>query len=218
VITTKVNITRAQVEIYQRALKKTRQRAYRSARVSSPANDPFVIKIRRVEQRSLPPLIVRYGTGSIATAVLSLAVFAATLGWGDTNTTAASAAAIVGGAVSNYMFNRHWARRASGGDRVRELLMNTGTILVYFVVAAAVTDLVRTWSRHLTADPGWQVALTTAAFLVVTAVVSVAKFLIYERLVFARGRAVELSSVRRHSLRADDRDNAKDKHDAKYPS
>jgi hypothetical protein len=55
-----------------------------------------------------------------------------------------------------------------------------------FLVSAIVTHWAEDAARHLTIDSGGQVALTTAAFLGVSAVFFVLKFVIYETVVFTR--------------------------------
>jgi len=49
-----------------------------------------------------------------------------------------------------------------------------------------VTHVAEDWARHLTSSPGWQVALTTLAYLGVSAVFFVLKFVIYETVVFTK--------------------------------
>lgn len=61
-----------------------------------------------------------------------------------------------------------------------------------FLVSAVVTHWAETGARHLTADRGSLVALTTAAFLVVSGVFFVLKFVIYETFVFTRALDAEL--------------------------
>jgi hypothetical protein len=69
-----------------------------------------------------------------------------------------------------------------------------------FLVSAVVTHWAEGAARHLTVDRGGQVALTTAAFLAVSAVFFVLKFVIYETVVFTRApearEIVSLGEVR----------------------
>ena len=58
--------------------------------------------------------------------------------------------------------------------------------LATFLVSAVVTHWAEAGARHLTANRGWQVALITAAFLAVSAVFFVVKFVTYETVVFTK--------------------------------
>jgi putative flippase GtrA len=134
------------------------------------------------------PLVRRitgYSAGSIVAVIISEAAFAATYGWGHSGTTWASAAGFVGGAVPNYILNRRWAwRDRRGRNRRTEILLYMTVALASFAVSALVTHWAEDVARHLTAVRGWQVALITAAYLLVSAVFFVVKFVIYETLVF----------------------------------
>jgi putative flippase GtrA len=131
--------------------------------------------------------ITGYSAGSVVAIVVSEGAFAAALGSLHTGTTLASAAGFVGGAVPNYILNRRWAwRDRRGRDRRTELSMYMSVALASFLVSAVVTHWAETGARHLTADRGSLVALTTASFLVVSGVFFVLKFMIYETLVFTR--------------------------------
>ena len=141
-----------------------------------------------LERHPLLRRITGYSAGSVVAIVLSEAAFAASLGWGHTGTTVASAVGFVGGAVPNYVLNRRWAwRDRRGRDRRTELVLYMSVAIATFLVSAVVTHWAESAARHLTVDRGGQVALTTAAFLGVSAVFFVLKFVIYEMVVFTRG-------------------------------
>ncbi|MGA3215517.1 MAG: GtrA family protein [Acidimicrobiales bacterium] len=140
-----------------------------------------------LERHPLLRRISGYSAGSVVAIVLSEAAFAAALGWGHTGTTVASALGFLGGAVPNYILNRRWAwRDRRGRDRRTEILLYMVVALATFVVSALVTHWAESFARQLTADRGWQVALTTAAFFVVSGVFFVLKFVIYETVVFTK--------------------------------
>jgi putative flippase GtrA len=136
------------------------------------------------------PLVRRitgYSAGSVVAIIVSEAAFAAALGWGHTGTTIASACGFVGGAVPNYILNRRWAwRDRRGRDRKSELVLYMIVSLASFLVSAFVTHWAETAARHVTADGRGQVAITTLAYLVVSAVFFVVKFVIYETVVFRK--------------------------------
>lgn len=144
------------------------------------------------------PLIRRitgYSAGSIVAIIFSEACFAATLGWGHAGTTAASAAGFVGGAVPNYILNRRWAwRDRRGRNRQTEVALYMAVAFASFLVSALVTHWAERGARQLVADRGAQVALTTAAFLGVSAIFFVIKFVIYETLVFTKHPAASASA------------------------
>jgi putative flippase GtrA len=144
------------------------------------------------------PLVRRitgYSAGSVVAVIISEACFAAAYGWGHSGTTLASAAGFVGGAVPNYILNRRWAwRDRRGRSRRAELSLYMAVAIASFLVSAVVTHWAETGTRHLTAVRGWQVALITAAYLGVSAVFFVVKFVIYETVVF-RHAPVEQAAV-----------------------
>ncbi len=69
--------------------------------------------------------------------------------------------------------------------------------LAFFLVSAVVTHWAETGARDLTADRGGQVMLITAAFLAVSAVFFVVKFVIYETVVFTKAPGEHAVSVSR---------------------
>jgi putative flippase GtrA len=155
-----------------------------------------------LEGHPLLKRITGYSAGSVVAIVLSEAAFAAALGWGHTGTTVASAVGFIGGAVPNYILNRRWAwRDRRGRDRRTEVALYMVVAMATFVVSAVVTHWAEAVARHLTADRGWQVALTTAAYLVVSGVFFVLKFVIYETVVFTRApEASEIAKIREPGL------------------
>ncbi|MGA3351732.1 MAG: GtrA family protein [Acidimicrobiales bacterium] len=140
-----------------------------------------------LERHPLLRRVTGYSAGSVVAIVLSEAAFAAALGWGHTGTTVASAVGFIGGAVPNYILNRRWAwRDRRGRDWRTEVLLYMAVALATFVVSAVVTHVAEDAARRLTANPGCQVALTTASYLAVSGVFFVLKFVIYETFVFTK--------------------------------
>jgi putative flippase GtrA len=150
-----------------------------------------------LERHPLLRRVTGYSAGSVVAIVLSEAAFAASLGWGHTGTTVASAVGFIGGAVPNYILNRRWAwRDRRGRDRRTEVTLYMVVALATFAVSAVVTHWAETAARHMTADAGWQVALTTGAYLVVSGVFFVLKFIIYETVVFTKApEAAEIVAI-----------------------
>jgi putative flippase GtrA len=129
-----------------------------------------------------------YSAGSVIAAGTSEAAFVIVLAWLHGGTTWASAAGFVGGAIPNYILNRRWAwsdRR--GRDRRTEILLYAVVALTTFLASAFATHWAQEGARQATSDHGWTVALTALAFLGVSGVFFVVKFVLYERLVFLPG-------------------------------
>lgn len=142
-----------------------------------------------------------YSAGSVVAAVTSEAAFTGAYGWGHAGTVWASAAGFVGGAVPNYILNRRWAWPDRRTDhRLREALRYGIVSLVTFLASAVATHYAERQADGFTVDHGWRVALVAAAFLGVSAVFFVLKFVLYQRLVFTgpsapRGAATGTAAV-----------------------
>lgn len=129
--------------------------------------------------------VAGYSAGSLIAAGTSELAFVVVLGWLHGGTTWASAAGFVGGAIPNYVLNRRWAwsdRR--GRDRKTEVALYTAVAVSTFLVSAVATHWAQVGARHVTSDHGWAVAMTAAAFLGVSGIFFVLKFVLYERVVF----------------------------------
>lgn len=134
---------------------------------------------------SLTKRVVGYSAGSLVAAATSEAAFVLVLGLLHGGTTWASAAGFVGGAVPNYVLNRRWAwsdRR--GRERRTEIGLYALVALTTFLASAVATHWAQSGARQLTSDRGWTVLLTALAFLGVSGVFFVVKFVLYERVVF----------------------------------
>lgn len=145
------------------------------------------------EEAKRSPLLRRiagYSAGSVIATVASEAAFLVTLGWLHGGTTWASAAGFVGGAIPNYILNRRWAWSGERGrDRRTEVFLYLAVALSSFAASAVATHWVEQGARGLTADRGWTVVLTGLAYLGVSGVFFVVKFVLYERLVFIPQRS-----------------------------
>jgi putative flippase GtrA len=139
------------------------------------------------------PLVRRvtgYSAGSIIAAFTSELAFAAAYGWAHSGTVWASLAGFVGGAVPNYVLNRRWAwNDRRGRTRRNEILLYAAVSLASFLVSVVVTDRVEQWARHLTSSRDARVVLVAVAYLAVSGVFFVAKFVAYELIVFTKGPA-----------------------------
>jgi putative flippase GtrA len=153
---------------------------------------------RGLPERPLTRRIFGYSAGSVIAASTSEAAFVIALGPLHAGTTWASAAGFVGGAVPNYILNRKWAwpdRR--GRDRRTEITLYAIVALATFLASAVVTHWAETAARQITDDRAWTVVLTALAYLGVSGVFFVIKFVLYERVVFTPERAEARSSAGR---------------------
>jgi putative flippase GtrA len=140
---------------------------------------------RRLADTPLARRIFGYSAGSVIAAATSEASFVMVLGPLHGGTTWASAAGFIGGAVPNYILNRRWAwpdRR--GRDRRTEIILYTVVALATFLASAVATHWAEAAARQVTDDGAWTVVLTAIAFLAVSGLFFVVKFVLYERVVF----------------------------------
>ena len=138
-----------------------------------------------IRRRPLVRRIAGYSAGSVVATVTSEFAFLITLGWLHAGTTWASAAGFVGGAIPNYILNRRWAwSERRGRDRSTEIALYMAVALCSFAVSAVATHWAEEAAQGLTGNHGWTVLLTGLAYLCVSGVFFVAKFVLYERLVF----------------------------------
>jgi putative flippase GtrA len=139
--------------------------------------------------------ITRYTLGSVVAAITSGIVFAIlyVLGVG---TTACSVAAFIAGAVPNWILNRRWAWKVQGR-------IAFGREVVAYIIVSALTLLASSeataWTQRqvqgIPAHHGIRVALVTASYLGVFAVLFVARFAVYEMWIFS-GRSRVRAALR----------------------
>jgi putative flippase GtrA len=133
----------------------------------------------------------RYTIGSIVAAVVSEIAFAACFG-GGLGTTPSTVIAFVAGAIPNWTLNRRWAWRRTGRLNFRrEVAGYALTSVVSLVAAAVATGWVNHWVHSLTHDHTIRVIMVTAAYLATYGVLFVAKFAVYEMVIFTERRRPE---------------------------
>jgi len=127
----------------------------------------------------------RYTVGSVIAAVTSLVVFAVAFGLGVGNVPA-NVLAFVAGAVPNWILNRSWAWQRKGRVHVRR------EIILYAVVSAlslAASSAATGWADHevpaVTPNHTLQVLLVACAYIATYGVLFVAKYVVYELVIFA---------------------------------
>lgn len=131
----------------------------------------------------------RYTAASVIAGVISELVFLVAY-WFEAAPFAASLVAFVAGAVPNYLMNRRWAWRRTGTPHpVRETLPYAVIIISTALIAVLVTTLADKWVVAHVGSHELQVVLVGAAFLGTYGVMFVLKFVLFDRLIFAGGRA-----------------------------
>lgn len=154
--------------------------------VTGPVPDPGLRA--GLAARPMVRKVTGYSAGSVIAATISEAAFAAAYGWGHAGTTLASLAGFFGGAIPNYILNRRWAwKERSGRSRRQEVLLYFAVSVASFAVSAVVTEWTEGVARHATSSSGWRVILVALAYLAVSGVFFVAKFVAYELVVFTTG-------------------------------
>ncbi|MDQ6616035.1 MAG: GtrA family protein [Actinomycetota bacterium] len=128
----------------------------------------------------------RYTLGSVVAVVASEVAFVGFYGSGLLGTTAASAVAFAAGAIPNYVLNRSWTWGRRGRVRVgREGVLYAAVSLTSFGASALATGWVSHLAPHLTASHALRTALVAAAYLGTYAVLFVAKFVVFQVVIFA---------------------------------
>jgi putative flippase GtrA len=131
-------------------------------------------------------LWVRYSASSVIAGVISELAFLACY-WLGTAPMVASVVAFAAGAVPNYVLNRRWAWGRTGrADRTRELLPYVVIVVITAAAAALITTVADHWLRDRIDSHALQTVLVSTAFLGTYGVMFVLKFVLFDRLVFAR--------------------------------
>jgi putative flippase GtrA len=144
--------------------------------------------------------ITRYALGSVVALGTSVVVFAVLYVIG-VGTTACSITAFFAGAIPNWILNRRWAWEVSGKIEVAREVIGYGIVSLLAVLASVLaTGWVGQQVMSLPEGHGFRVALVTAAYVFVQAVLFLAKFVVYDRWVFA-GRSRFRAALRsRHQV------------------
>ncbi len=148
-----------------------------------------------LRQSALGGRITRYTLGSMVAAATSGLVFAIlyVLGVG---TTVCSVTAFIAGAIPNWILNRRWAwkvqgRIAFGREVVGYIVVSALTLLA----SAEATAWTQRQVQSIPAHHGIRVALVTASYLGVFAILFVARFAVYEMWIFS-GRSRVRAALR----------------------
>jgi putative flippase GtrA len=136
----------------------------------------------RASQTTLFARVMRYTGGSVIAFATSEAVLVVCYATGILGTTGATVAAFFSGAIPNYILNRQWVWERSGRIRVgREIVLYAVVSAVSLVSAAAATG----WAAHaVNGSKALGTAAVAAAYLITYGVLFVAKFMVFETVVF----------------------------------
>jgi len=134
-----------------------------------------------------PKRFMRYTGGSIVAFLTSEVAFVLCYVTGVVGTTAAAAIAFMAGAVPNYVLNRQWVWKRRGRVRVwREVVLYAAISVVSIVAAAAATG----WATSMVhGNKAIHTVAAAIAYLVTYGVLFVAKFIVFETVVFGVGPA-----------------------------
>ncbi len=134
---------------------------------------------------------LRYGAGSLVAMVCSELVLVGAYNFGA-GPQAAAILAWAAGALPNYVLNRRWAWRVESrtrAERVRELALYWVITLATAALAVFATTATDAWIKGTVTSRGEQSVLLAAAYLLAYGVVFVAKFVLFDRLVFSDRRS-----------------------------
>jgi putative flippase GtrA len=152
-----------------------------------------VIMDHPIAQHPTVRKITGYSAGSVVALATSTLAYALTFGLHG-GTVLASLFGFVGGAVPNYILNRRWAwRDHRGRSRRSEITLYMAVALSSFGSSILVTSYAERVARHLTHSADGKVALVTLAFVGVSGVFFIVKYVIYDLLVFKQQPRVALS-------------------------
>jgi putative flippase GtrA len=135
-----------------------------------------------------PPLrarLFRYTTGSVVATLVSEGVLLFSYGVLRVPTVAATVLAFLAGAIPNWILNRRWAWARSERVSVRhEVIPYVSIVVVSLLLALAFTAAADLLARAVTEDIALRSVIVGAAYLGTSAVMFVAKFVLFDRLVF----------------------------------
>jgi putative flippase GtrA len=151
--------------------------------------------------------MTKYALSSVLAFVLSYVTF--TLGYVLTGlTTIPSIIAFLIAAVVNWTMNRRWAWKQTGKAPVKETVAYAAVSLATLGITALATGRTNYWVKHIAHiqnHHGLRLLIVTGAYVVINVVLFVAKFLVYEYVIFASERG-----HRRGHQRTDDDDRRDD--------
>ena len=152
-------------------------------------------RIQNLKGHPMAGRVTRYSLGS-GVALLTSVVTFALLDAAGMHTTLCSIIAFLAGVIPNWILNRRWAWEVQGRVSIlREVVGYVAIALIALVASALATSYTQGHVGQLTTVHWMQVAIVTSAYVAVQAVLFVAKFVAYDRWVFA-GRSRVRAALR----------------------
>lgn len=139
--------------------------------------------------RSRLLLWAKYSASSVIATVVSQVAFALCY-WFGTAAIVATLVAWISGAVPNYVLNRRWTWGRSG-QKLPYTIIVVGSAVTAAVVTSVTDHLVQPLDSHL-----WKTVLVTGSYLATYAVLFIVKFVLFDRLVFAKKTVADPAEVR----------------------
>jgi putative flippase GtrA len=132
-------------------------------------------------------LWARYSASSVVATVVSQVAFALCY-WFGTPAVAATLVAWLAGAVPNYVLNRRWTWGRTG-SKLPYTIIVIGSAVTAAVVTSVTDHLVQPLESH-----AWKTVLVTGSYLATYAVLFIVKFVLFDRLVFAKSTDASASA------------------------
>lgn len=157
-------------------------------------------RVAALRTSALAGRITRYALGSVVALLTSIVVFAL-LYVAGVGTTADSIAAFLAGAVPNWILNRRWAWKVRGRVAFgREIVGYIAVSVLALVFSSLATGFTNHLVQSIPAHHGIRVALVTGAYVLVQAILFVAKFIAYEHWVFYGRSRLRAALRSRHQV------------------
>jgi putative flippase GtrA len=139
---------------------------------------------RRLTRTALSTRFTKYALGSVVAFVSSNIAFALFYVM-NASTTASSVAGFIAGAIPNWLLNRRWAWQATGRPPARQIIGYIGVSIIVLVTTSAVTGWTNEQVQSIPSGQGLRLLIVTGSYVLVTVVLFIAKFGIYEYWVFS---------------------------------
>ena len=153
------------------------------------------VRSRLGPRRSRLLLWARYSASSVVATVVSQVAFALCY-WLGTSAVVATLVAWLTGAVPNYVLSRRWAWGRQG-QLLPYAMIVIGSAVTAALVTTATDHLVQGIDSH-----AWKTVLVTGSYFGTYGVLFILKFVLFDRLVFAKPAAVaDPVPARIHSAR-----------------
>jgi putative flippase GtrA len=139
---------------------------------------------RRLTRTALSARFTKYALGSVVAFIASNLAFALFYVL-NASTTVCSVLGFIAGAIPNWILNRRWAWKSQGRPPARQWLGYIGVSIIVLVTTSAATGWTNSEVQSIPPHHGVRVLIVTASYIVVTVVLFIAKFGIYEYWVFS---------------------------------